>query len=352
MFELEMIMRRLQCVSSGDAVTCGLSVAVLIPCYNEAVTISKVVADFRRELPAATIYVYDNNSTDDAAGLAAMAGAVVRKEPRQGKGNVVRSMLRDIDADIYLMVDGDDIYPAESAWSLLAPIAMGEADMAIGDRLSNGSYEAENKRPFHGLGNNMVRWLIKALYGCTFEDVMTGYRAFSRSFAKTMPVISEGFQIETEISIWAADRHWRVVDVPIDYRGRPPGSESKLSTFADGVLVLQAIASLFRDYRPMAFFGWVALLFGIVGVAVGMPVVFEYVDSGYVGRFPSAVLAIALVLCGALSLTAGLILDTVAKTHRRQWGGKWCMRGRELFSADGFVVKTSQYFCALVEGTS
>lgn len=300
------------CPGDIGSMLAKLDFAVLIPCYNEAVAITKVVADFRRELPGGTIYVYDNNSTDNTAELAAMAGAVVRRESRQGKGNVVRSMFRDIDADIYLMVDGDDTYPAESAWSLLAPIAAGEADMTIGDRLSNGSYGAENKRPFHGLGNNMVRWLIKVLYGCTFEDVMAGYRAFSRSFVKTMPVMSEGFQVETEVSIWAADRRWRVVDVPIDYRDRPESSESKLSTFADGVLVLRAIASLFRDYRPMAFFGWVALLFGAVGVAVGVPVVVEYVDSGYVSKLPSAVLSIALVLCGALSLTAGLILDIAA----------------------------------------
>jgi glycosyltransferase involved in cell wall biosynthesis len=302
-----------------DFASRGASVAVLVPCYNESSTVAKVVADFRASLPGAKVYVYDNNSTDGTFEAAAVAGAVVRRESRQGKGNVVRSMFRDIDADYYLMVDGDDTYPADAANDLLAPLLSGEADMTVGDRLSNGSYGKENNRPFHGFGNNLVRHLIHLIYGYSFEDVMTGYRAFSRAFVKTMPVMSEGFQVETEISIWAVDRRWRVVDVPIDYRDRPEGSESKLSTFGDGLLVLRAIASLFRDYRPMAFFGWLSLIFVALGLFFGMPVVGEYIDAGYVSKLPSAVLAIALVLCGALSLTAGLILDTVAKSHRRQW---------------------------------
>ena len=224
----------------------GNSIAVLIPCYNEAVTIAKVVDDFKRELPEAVIYVYDNNSKDETAKIAAEHGAIVRHEPRQGKGNVVRSMFRDIDADYYIMVDGDDTYPAEAARELLAPLQAGEADMTVGDRLSNGSYGEENDRAFHGFGNNLVRWLIKAIYGFAFDDVMTGYRAFNRVFVKTMPVLSEGFQIETELSIHAVDKRWRIVDVPIEYRDRPEGSESKLSTFGDGAKVLKAIASLFK----------------------------------------------------------------------------------------------------------
>lgn len=297
----------------------GEGVAVLIPCYNEAVTIAKVVADFRAALPEAVVYVYDNNSSDGTAAIAAEAGAVVRRESRQGKGNVVRSMFRDIDADYYLMVDGDDTYPAEAAGDLLAPIAADEADMTVGDRLSNGSYGKENDRPFHGFGNNLVRRLIKLIYGYAFEDVMTGYRGFSRAFVKTMPVMSEGFQIETEISIWAVDRRWRVTDVPIVYRDRPEGSESKLSTFTDGMLVIAAIASLFRDYRPMAFFGWLGVFLAAVGLGFGVPVIGEYLDTGYVSKLPSSVLAVALMLIAALSWTAGLILDTVAKSHRRQW---------------------------------
>lgn len=297
----------------------GRGVAVLIPCYNEAQTIVKVVEDFRAALPEATIYVYDNNSTDDTAELAASAGAVVRREPRQGKGNVVRSMFRDIDAAYYLMVDGDDTYPAEAAAELLAPIIAGEADMTVGDRISNGTYAAENGRRFHGFGNNLVRSLIRMLYGYSFEDVMTGYRAFSRAFVKTMPVMSEGFQIETEISVWAVDHRWRVTDVPIDYRDRPEGSESKLSTYADGALVLAAIASLFRDYRPMAFFGWVSLIFLVLGMAAGVPVVVEYFDTSYVTKLPSAVLAVALVICAVLSFAVGVILDSVARANRRRW---------------------------------
>ena len=297
----------------------GSGVAVLIPCYNEAATIAKVVGDFRAALPEATVYVYDNASTDGTADIAAAAGAVVRREPRRGKGNVVRSMFRDVDADCYLMVDGDDTYPAEAAPALIAPIAAGEADMAVGDRISNGSYGAENGRRFHGFGNDLVRWLIRVLYGYSFEDVMTGYRAFSRAFVKTMPVMSEGFQVETEISVWAVDRRWRVADVPVDYRDRPEGSESKLSTYSDGMLVLAAIASLFRDYRPMAFFGWVSVVLVALGLVAGVPVIAEYLDTSYVSKLPSAVLAVALMLCAALTFAAGTILDSVARANRRRW---------------------------------
>lgn len=294
-------------------------IAVLIPCYNEAVTIGKVVDDFKRVLPEADIYVYDNNSSDDTAKIAREHGAVVKREPRQGKGNVVRQMFRDIDADYYIMVDGDDTYPAEAAPALIAPLAADEADMTVGDRLSNGSYEEENDRAFHGFGNNLVRWLIKTIYGYAFDDVMTGYRAFNRAFVKTMPVLSAGFQVETELSIHAVDKRWRIIDVPIEYRDRPEGSESKLSTFEDGAKVLMAIASLFRECRPFAFFGWVTLLFLILGLAAGAPVIAEFFATGYVSKVPSAILATGLVFCGALSLTAGAILDTVAKAHRKMW---------------------------------
>ena len=297
----------------------GKGVAVLIPCYNEAITIGKVVDDFREALPEADVYVYDNNSSDDTARIAFEHGAYVRSEPRQGKGYVVRQMFRDIEADYYIMVDGDDTYPADAAASLIRPLAMNDADMTVGDRLSNGSYGEENDRAFHGFGNNLVRWLIKVIYGYSFEDVMTGYRAFNRVFVKTTPVLSAGFQIETELSIHAVDKRWRVYDVPIDYRDRPEGSESKLSTFGDGAKVLMAIASLFKDYKPMAFFGWLALLFVLLGLIAGIPVVVEFTTTHLVERFPTALLAVALVLCGALSLTVGLVLDTVAKNNRKQW---------------------------------
>lgn len=294
-------------------------VAVLIPCYNEAVTIGKVVDDFKRVLPDADIYVYDNNSKDDTAAIAEDHGAIVRTEPRQGKGNVVRQMFREIDADYYIMVDGDDTYPAEAAPRLLEPLMNNTADMTVGDRLSNGTYGEENDRAFHGFGNNLVRWLIKVIYGYAFDDVMTGYRAFNRIFVKTMPVLSEGFQIETELSIHAVDKRFRITDVPIDYRDRPEGSYSKLSTFGDGANVLRAIASLFKDHKPMAFFGWLALILIVLGLIAGIPVIAEYFQTGLVPRFPTAILAIALVICGALSFTAGIILDTVAKTGRKQW---------------------------------
>lgn len=295
------------------------TVAVLIPCYNEAVTIGKVIDDFKRVLPDADIYVYDNNSKDDTAAIAEDHGAIVRTEPRQGKGNVVRQMFREIDADYYIMVDGDDTYPAEAAPRLLEPLMNDTADMTVGDRLSNGTYGEENDRAFHGFGNNLVRWLIKVIYGYAFDDVMTGYRAFNRIFVKTMPVLSEGFQIETELSIHAVDKRFRIADVPIDYRDRPEGSYSKLSTFGDGAKVLRAIASLFKDHKPMAFFGWLALILIVLSLIAGIPVIAEYFQTGLVPRFPTAILAIALVICGALSFTAGIILDTVAKTGRKQW---------------------------------
>ena len=302
-----------------DAICRGRDVAVLIPCYNEARTIAKVVTDFRTALPEATVYVYDNNSADDTAQLAAAAGAIVRHETRQGKGNVVRSMFRDIDAVYYLLVDGDDTYPAEAAAELLAPLAAGEADMVVGDRISNGSYRAENGRRFHGFGNGLVCGLIRILYGHSFEDVLTGYRAFSHAFVKTMPVMSRGFQIEAEISVWAVDHRWRTLSVPVDYRDRPEGSESKLSTYAHGALEHATIVSLFRDYRPMAFFGWVSLVLVAFGMIAGIPVIVEYLDTSYVSKLPSAVLASAFMICAVLSFAVGVILDAVARANRRQW---------------------------------
>lgn len=294
-------------------------IAVLIPCYNEEVTIHKVVSDFKRELPEADIYVYDNNSSDDTSKLAKDAGAIVRFEPRQGKGNVVRQMFRDIDADCYLMVDGDDTYPAESARELCEPILNGEADMTVGDRLSNGTYAEENKRAFHGFGNDLVRVMIKWIYGYSFDDVMTGYRAFSRPFVKTFPVMSEGFQIETEISIHAVDRRWRIKDVPIIYRDRPEGSVSKLNTIGDGMKVMIAIASLFKNYRPLKFFSLAALVLAVIGLLLGIPVIVEFFETGLVPRLPTALLATAFMFLCGLSFATGLVLDNLAKTERKQW---------------------------------
>ena len=294
-------------------------IAVLIPCYNEEVTIEKVVSDFRRELPGAPVYVYDNNSSDRTADKARAAGAIVRHEPRQGKGNVCRQMFRDIEADCYLMVDGDDTYPAEQAAELCAPILDNKADMVVGDRLSNGTYAKENKRAFHGFGNNLVRRMIKWIYGYTFDDVMTGYRAFSRPFVKTFPVLSTGFQIETELSIHAVDRRWRIADVPIVYRDRPEGSESKLDTVSDGIKVILMIGTLFKNYRPLACFCSIATLFLALGLICGIPVIVEFIQTGLVPRLPTAVLAVGFVFLSGLSLATGLILDTVARNERKQW---------------------------------
>ncbi len=294
-------------------------IAVLIPCYNEAQTIATVVADFQRELPNATIYVYDNNSSDNSAALAKAQGAVVRYESRQGKGNVVRQMFRDIEADCYVLVDGDDTYPAEAVHGLCDPIVQGVADMCVGDRLSNGTYNEENKRAFHGFGNNIVCKMIHWIYGYTFQDVMTGYHAFSRAFVKTFPVLSEGFQIETELSIHAVDRRWRIHNVPIVYRDRPEGSVSKLNTVSDGIRVIMMIGTLFKEYRPLKFFSLVAFILLAICLILGIPVIIEYFDTGLVRRFPTAILAAAFAFLASLSEATGLILDSLAKTNRRNW---------------------------------
>lgn len=294
-------------------------IAALVPCYNESLTIAKVCDDFKKYLPEATVYVYDNNSSDGTAKIAAEHGAVVVHEGRQGKGNVVRQMLRDIDADCYVMVDGDDTYPIEQVREVIAPILDGTADHVVGDRLSNGTYAAENKRAGHGFGNDLVRWLIKVLYGFEYTDVMTGYRAFNREFAKTLPVLSPGFEIETELSIHAVDKNWRIVQVPIDYRDRPEGSESKLNTVSDGIKVLKMIFSLFKDYKPLGFFSLIALVFFVIGLVLGIPVIAEFAATGLVPRFPTAILAVAFCGLAALMLMCGLILDTVVKGNRRDW---------------------------------
>lgn len=295
------------------------TIAALVPCYNEALTIAKVCDDFKKYLPEATVYVYDNNSSDNTAEIAREHGAVVKLEPRQGKGNVVRQMLRDIDADCYVMVDGDDTYPIEQVRDVIAPILNDEADHVVGDRLSNGTYAAENKRAGHGFGNDLVRWLIKVLYGFEYTDVMTGYRAFNREFAKTLPVLSPGFEIETELSIHAVDKRWRIAQVPIDYRDRPEGSESKLNTVSDGIKVLKMIFSLFKDYKPLGFFSLIALVFFVIGLCFGIPVIAEFASTGLVPKLPTAIVAVAFCGLAALMLVCGLILDTVVKGHRRDW---------------------------------
>lgn len=314
---------RIRCDAGSNVLTTSTTdepiIAALIPCYNEELTVGKVIDDFHTYLPEATVYVYDNNSSDRMAEIARARGAVVRFESRQGKGNVVRQMLRDIDADCYVMVDGDDTYPIEQVRDIIAPILEDTADHVVGDRLSNGTYGEENTRAFHGAGNTVVRWLVNRLYHFRYNDIMTGYRAFNRVFAKTLPVLSPEFEIETELSIFAVDRRWRIAQVPINYRDRPEGSFSKLNTVSDGVKVLRTIATLFKDYKPLGFFSILAAISLIIGLALGIPVIMEFQVTHLVARFPTAIAAVAFCGLAALLFCCGLILDTVVKGHRREW---------------------------------
>lgn len=293
-------------------------VAVLVPCYNEAVTIGKVVDDFRRVLPDATVYVYDNNSSDGTGDIAREHGAVVRTERRQGKGNVVRQMMRDIDADYYLMVDGDDTYPAEAAPEMVRAVRERQADMVVGDRLSS-TYYTQNKRPFHNFGNDLVRFCTNHLFGGKIKDIMTGYRAFSYRFVKTYPVLSRGFEIETEMTIHALQRNMQVDNVVIEYRDRPEGSESKLNTYSDGFKVLGTILRLFKNYRPFAFFGCIAAVLAVLGAGFMLPVINEYFHTGLVPRFPTLI-ACGFVLVAALMLfVAGVILSSLLAKDARDF---------------------------------
>lgn len=296
-----------------------MDIAILIPCYNEEQTIGKVIDDFKKELPDAKVYVYDNNSKDKTAEIAALHGAIVEKEPRQGKGNVVRSMFLNIDADYYVMVDGDDTYPAEFVHNLLKPLINKEADMVIGDRLSNGSYFNENKRPLHDFGNNLVKNIINKLYKSRINDIMTGYRAFNKFFVKSFPAMSPGFEIETELTIHTLDKRFLVKEIAIDYRDRPEGSYSKLSTIKDGYKVLKTIFNLFKDYKPLVFFVIWSSFFMLLGLLVGLPVIFEFIKTNYVSKLPSAVLAMGCILLAIISLSCGLILDTVVSNTRKQY---------------------------------
>ena len=293
-------------------------IAVLVPCYNEGLTIGKVVRDFRKQLPEADIYVYDNNSSDNTAAEAAAAGAIVRHEPRQGKGHVVRSMFRDIDADCYIMVDGDDTYPADAVQSLLKPVAEGTADMVIGDRLSNGSYFQENSRSFHGFGNNLVRFTINHTFSANLKDIMTGYRCFSRRFVKTFPVLNNGFQLETEMTLFALNYKLHIVEIPITFTERPDGSVSKLNTFSDGRRVLVCIFNMYRHYRPLSFFSIFAVILIILGLVVGTPAIIEYITDHYIYKVPSTILASALFIIALLLYMCGLILDSVEKNERQR----------------------------------
>lgn len=289
-------------------------VAVLIPCYNEEAAIFKVVTDFKQQLPEADIYVYDNNSTDKTIEQATAAGAIVRQEFRQGKGNVIRSMFRQIEADCYIMVDGDDTYPAEAADMLRDMVLQQGADMAIGDRLSSTYFE-ENKRPFHNTGNRLVRFLINWLFKSNVRDIMTGYRAFSRHFVKNFPVLSKQFELETEMTIYALSRNFAIKEAPIEYRDRPAGGVSKLNTFRDGFKVLMTIFSLFRNNKPLLFFTTVSAILALLAIILFIPVLIEFVNTSLVPRTPTTVLCSALVICSIVSFASGLILDSQEKKH-------------------------------------
>lgn len=293
-------------------------VAVLLPCYNEALTIAKTVHDFRDALPDATVYVFDNASTDTSATIAREAGATVIAVEQRGKGNVVRAMFREIDADVYVMADADDTYPASEVERLVVPILENQADMTTGDRLSS-TYFTENKRPGHQFGNLLVRRLIKMLWHYEIKDVMTGYRAFSRRFVKTCPVLSSGFEIETEITLHAVDKHLRIREFPITYRDRPTGSFSKLHTIRDGWRVLATIFNTFRLYRPLPFFGGIGVLLLLLGIAFFIPVFWEYFETGLVPRFPTLTFGGFLSLAGLVSCAVALVLDALKKQSDREY---------------------------------
>ena len=296
-----------------------MKIAVLIPCYNEELTIEKVIKDFKKELPNADIYVYDNNSKDKTAEIARRNGAIVKHEYRQGKGNVVRSMFRDVDADIYVMVDGDDTYPAEEVHKLIKPIEEGRADMVIGDRLTNGTYQKENKRHFHEFGNNLVRKSINVLFKTNLKDIMTGYRVFNKIFVKNMPVMSPKFEIETEMSLHALDKKFIIEEIPIVYRDRPAGSVSKLNTVSDGIKVVETIIKMFKDFKPRQFFWVISLIFIILGLIVGIPVIIEFIKTNYITKVPSAVLATVIMIFALITAQCGVILDTVVKQNRENY---------------------------------
>ena len=293
-------------------------IAVLIPCYNEAKTIKKVIEDYKKVLPEAVIYVYDNNSTDSTDKIARQAGAVVRYEYQQGKGNVIRRMFREIDADCYIMTDGDDTYPAESAREMVELVLKQKVDMVVGDRLSS-TYFKENKRPFHNFGNSLVRWSINHLFKTDIKDIMTGYRAFSYEFVKTFPVLSKGFEIETEMSIHAVDKNMFVRNVIIEYRDRPTGSVSKLNTYSDGIKVLKTIVRLFRTYKPMTFFSSIAFLLFILATIFFIPVLITYIHTGEVPNFPTLIVCGFVVITAIQSMFSGLILATIVQKNKQDF---------------------------------
>ena len=296
-----------------------MKVAVLIPCYNEELTVKKVVEDFRKELPNADIYVYNNNSTDKTVELAKEAGAIVRNEYKQGKGNVVKTMFEEVEADIYVLVDGDDTYPASSVHDLITLVEQGKADMAVGDRLSNGTYKKENKRTFHNFGNILVKNAINLSFNSDLNDIMTGYRAFSKKMVKNLPITTKKFEVETEMTLQALDKNFIIKEIPIEYRDRPNGSSSKLNTISDGIKVIKEIIRLFKDYKPLKFFMIIALILFILGLIVGLPVIIEFIKTKYITKVPSAILATGLILLAVIFGQCGIILDTYVKRNKESY---------------------------------
>lgn len=293
-------------------------IAVLIPCYNEEQTVEKVVRDVRKALPEAVVYVYDNNSTDRTAELAKAAGAVVRQEYKQGKGNVIRRMFREIDAECYLMLDGDDTYPLNCAGEMVDRVLGHNADMVVGDRLSS-TYFTENKRPFHNFGNSFMRWGINRLFGSGIMDIMTGYRAFSYEFVKTFPVVSKGFEIETEMTIHAVNYNMQVENVVVEFRDRPEGSVSKLNTYRDGMKVIRKMLQMYKNYRPLRFFSLLCLALFAAALVLMIPIFGEYISTGMVPRFPTLIVCGFMALAGVQSFFAGMILEVIAAKDRRDF---------------------------------
>lgn len=295
-----------------------MKTAVLIPCYNEAKTIAKVVQDFRKALPDAEIFVFDNNSTDGTGDIAKANGAIVEREPRQGKGNVIRSMFREVDADCYIMADGDDTYPAESAPEMARLVLDGKCDMVVGDRLSS-TYSEENKRRFHDFGNTLVRALVNVCFNGNVTDVMTGFRAFSPLFVKSFPVLSKGFEIETEMTIHALDKNFHLASVPVQYRDRPAGSASKLNTYSDGFKVLLTIGNLVKEYRPFLFFSGCALFLFLLATALFIPILTEFLRTGLVPKFPTLIMSGVIATIAIMCFFCGMILDMIARKSRQQF---------------------------------
>lgn len=295
-------------------------IAILIPCYNEEKTIEKVIYDFKRELPNAEIYVYNNNSKDKTLEiLQNIEGINIRNEYNQGKGNVVRRMFREVEADVYVMVDGDDTYPAEEVHKLIQPILDGKADMTVGDRISNGTYKSENKRRFHEFGNNIVRDTINILFNTNLKDIMSGYRAFSKIFVKNVPILSHKFEVETEITLAALDKRFIIKEIPVVYRDRPYGSISKLNTIQDGMQVIKTIVKMYKDYKPRKCFFIIAFMLFIIGLIIGLPVIIEFAKTHYITKLPSAVLATGFMLIASVALQSGVILDTIVKANKEKY---------------------------------